>query len=521
VAIPISIAERLKKVKIFYLEYNNESFDVENLEADMKFYLKRKLNNLSEILISGTGYIEKNGDTTTINLPRIMNGKERNILEVLSKVQGVKILADGSISYNKKIISHVLINGIKVFDGEYNTVLNRLKPDNMVKVQFIEYYQRNTNSRKKAENLTAMNLAYSSQYVLSGGVTIGAGHEDTKVVDIDLVQASKKLVSYTAARANDYGDGYYEEINTDKPDEILLVPYNLRQLSYLETAISESRYRLDQNRSGAFRNQTTFKVSKRSEFHLKTQLISEELDRAYLSENIFQIEDTTVNRSMTENQDLAHKYIFNQLEYLYKDQQQVFEASLEFSYQDYNRVTTGLLNEIGYSEQFSIYRPTLYLSSQYEYTISKDQILALKFYATDKSEVKNIKRDTTSFDIGESFDLQTVMIKSDLLIAVRDSVYFNPFVNVAFINTDISQTRMDGASLVTAQELMLSGNIGGKFEKTSGRFQYELKAGAYLNKIYNNNESTSSLSPMIEVKASYNWNSVQKLRWELSHTPFL
>ncbi|QNK76284.1 carboxypeptidase regulatory-like domain-containing protein [Winogradskyella sp. PAMC22761] len=58
-------------------------FDETNSTITIK--MMQRIEDLDEVLINASGYIRKHGDTTTVSLPKIVNGKERNVIDVLKK----------------------------------------------------------------------------------------------------------------------------------------------------------------------------------------------------------------------------------------------------------------------------------------------------------------------------------------------------------------------------------------------------------------------------------------------------
>ncbi|WP_299128300.1 hypothetical protein [uncultured Winogradskyella sp.] len=295
--------------------------------------LMQKIENLDEVLIQASGYIRKHGDTTTISLPKIVNGKERNVIDVLKKIKGVKVLDDGTVIYNKKEVTDVLINGTKIFDNDYKSVLDKIRPHEMVKIQFIENYKDDTNSDLIAKDAMAMNLEFKDKLFFSGTLEGGLGISSGRVIGINLLQNAKWITSFVNLRHQNTGisESYKmmtnnELLNTDITSHY--APYT--SLSSLNATGLNGIDATDFNDTYSSRINTTIKLSKKTQLLIKSNNIREELTRFKTVTSQFTVDDEPIIRNEFTNQSVNHINSENNIGILHKNQKSIFKTDLYF-----------------------------------------------------------------------------------------------------------------------------------------------------------------------------------------------
>lgn len=126
------------------------------------------------------------GDTIVYNSDSFTNGTERKLEDVLKKLPGVEVDADGQVKVEGKSVTKLMVEGKDFFDGDTKLGVKNIPADAIDKVQVLRNYNENSilkGVENNQDNL-AMNikLKEGKKNFWFGDVTagIGVGHEDTR-----------------------------------------------------------------------------------------------------------------------------------------------------------------------------------------------------------------------------------------------------------------------------------------------------------------------------------------------------
>ncbi|WP_396167924.1 carboxypeptidase-like regulatory domain-containing protein [Flavobacterium sp.] len=137
------------------------------------------------------------GDTIVYNADSFKTGTERKLEDVLKKLPGVEVNADGEIEVEGKKVTKLMVEGKDFFDGDTKLGVKNIPADAIDKVQVLRNFNENSilkNVENNEENV-AMNIKLKSgkKNFWFGDVTggIGVGHTDFRYV------ANPKLFYYS------------------------------------------------------------------------------------------------------------------------------------------------------------------------------------------------------------------------------------------------------------------------------------------------------------------------------------
>ena len=107
------------------------------------FQLVPKVNKLEKVVIKTVAPIIVKKDTIIYNIKHWTQKNDQTLEEVLAKIKGFKILANGEIEVNGKPIQKVLINGKEVVNTGASLLTKSLNPNDVesVEVRFDEKKQ--------------------------------------------------------------------------------------------------------------------------------------------------------------------------------------------------------------------------------------------------------------------------------------------------------------------------------------------------------------------------------------------
>ena len=128
------------------------------------------------------------GDTIVYNADSFKSGTERKLEDVLKKLPGVEVNADGEIEVEGKKVQKLMVEGKDFFDGDTKLGVKNIPADAIDKIQVLRNYNE-VSALKGLENNeenVAMNikLKKGKKNFWFGDMTagIGVGHEDSRYV---------------------------------------------------------------------------------------------------------------------------------------------------------------------------------------------------------------------------------------------------------------------------------------------------------------------------------------------------
>lgn len=163
------------QVKSSYIGFKTQLKTIATKSTSLSFMLLESDEELKEIIIKSTP-ISKKGDTLNYAVSRFTTQKDRVIADVLKKMPGIEVLADGKILYQGKPILKYYIEGLDLLEGKYNLANNNIPVDEVSKVQILENHQpiRILDSLVFSEN-ASLNIKLKNKTVFVTPTAIGVG----------------------------------------------------------------------------------------------------------------------------------------------------------------------------------------------------------------------------------------------------------------------------------------------------------------------------------------------------------
>lgn len=160
-----------------------------------------KTENISQNITMESGGIELDGveivrempvsisgDTIVYNADSFKTGTERKLEDVLKKLPGVQVNADGEIEVEGKKVSKLMVEGKDFFDGDTKLGVKNIPADAIDKIQVLRNYNENSILKGVENNQdnVAMNIKLKSgkKNFWFGDMTAGTGiaHEESRYV---------------------------------------------------------------------------------------------------------------------------------------------------------------------------------------------------------------------------------------------------------------------------------------------------------------------------------------------------
>ena len=129
------------KIQVSYIGMKTleEIFSTKEADISRNFSLKED-NNLDEIELTYEMPVTIKGDTIVYNADSFKSGTERKLEDVLKKLPGVEINADGQIEVEGKVVSKVMVEGKEFFDGDSKLAIKNIPSNAVDKVQVLKNY---------------------------------------------------------------------------------------------------------------------------------------------------------------------------------------------------------------------------------------------------------------------------------------------------------------------------------------------------------------------------------------------
>jgi hypothetical protein len=170
-------------------------------------------NTLDAVEISYEMPVTVRGDTLIYNADSFQNGTERKLEDILKKLPGVEINADGQIEVEGKVVTKLMVNGKDFFDGDSKLATKNIPSKAVDKIQVLRNYSEvgqmsgvTNNQDNVAINIK---LKEGKEKFWFGNVTAGSGIADTEelyIVQPKLFYYSPKISVNVIGDLNNIGE---------------------------------------------------------------------------------------------------------------------------------------------------------------------------------------------------------------------------------------------------------------------------------------------------------------------------
>jgi|LakMenEpi03Aug12_release.lakeMendotaPanAssembly.Ray.scaffolds.fasta_scaffold01273_26 hypothetical protein len=218
---------QINKVGKFILVANAMGFEQKSLEVSfvqnneikiINFNLVPKVTELKEVIITQERPITIKGDTTTFLVKSFAQGNEQVVEDLLKKIPGLNIDANGTIKVGNQEVEKVMIDGDDMFEKGYKILTKNMPVNPLEKVELYQKYSNNKllkgieKSDKVALNLI---LKEDAKRVWFGNMQTGYGvvSENRYEVRSNLMNFGKKNKYYFLSNLNNIGYDATGDIN--------------------------------------------------------------------------------------------------------------------------------------------------------------------------------------------------------------------------------------------------------------------------------------------------------------------
>ncbi|WP_170227705.1 carboxypeptidase-like regulatory domain-containing protein [Mucilaginibacter frigoritolerans] len=297
-------------VEVRNIGYKSQAKAIKGI-APVNFVLQASINQLQAVVIkSNRPVLRTSGDTLSYKVSDFSSPQDRVIGDVIKKLPGIAVAADGTISYNGKTISNLYIGGDNLLDDKYNIATNTVPQGVVDQVQVIQNHQpikmlqNKVTSEDVALNLT---IKKDAKLQLVGQESIGAGLPGNYDVDLNAMMFKDNYKAINYLKGNNTGEDVQNDFLSHNQSSYLQkidnnLPATVLSLGTVNTPdLAENRYLFDQSAAVSLNNLVNLKKGEQLKVNLHyvhdTQYQNyKEQTQVYLPNDTVRYNETERNR---------------------------------------------------------------------------------------------------------------------------------------------------------------------------------------------------------------------------------
>ena len=294
--------------------YHNQTLTIENLKKDKTYSYNFVLTKIKQyvleevIIVSKKKRFEIKEDTISFNVSRYIDGSERKIEEIISKLPGIEVNEQsGEIKYKGKSVETVTLDGDNLFGFNYTLGTKNINVDMVEQIEAIDNYAENPLLKGIEQGgKVSLNLKLKQGKIdLSGNLDFGNGWFDTDNQSFNfgsnILGITKTYKSFATLSYNNVG------VN-QTPFDYFGFSYNLEQQKeqnlFAEKIVPETRFsNLLEDRRVNINNQffgnynAIFKINPKLSVKTNLYYLQDRITTNQLFENQFEINNENFTTS--------------------------------------------------------------------------------------------------------------------------------------------------------------------------------------------------------------------------------
>lgn len=437
----------------FTLQASSLSYEIQNKiitilnnkdKINQNFYLKSKVIELKEVLVSSRKSIVEKKDTIIFDAKSFLQGNEQVVEDLLKKIPGLNVLSDGTIKIGNQEVEKVMIDGDDFFEKGYKLVTKNMPVNPIDKIELYQNYSNNKllkgieNSDKVALNLT---LKEDSKRIWFGNFYGGYNilNENKFEYKGNLMNFGKKSKHYFLTNGNNIGIDATGDINQlikpfryDEPSSIgdNQTSKTLISLNYDLPKLNKKRVNLNNDKLLSLNS--IFSISKN--IKIKTVAFFNKNEIGFFRNN-FQ-EFVNINNSFTRKENLiANKKIitaFGKFDIIHDiSKTKTLEYSAKINQGDEKNITNLLFNIDSLSERLNgqnvlFDHKLVYTNKYYD---NKVFLLTGRYISESNSQIYNVNKFYFNNLFDEKANLTNQLIDSKMQFSGIEAHLLNKKVN--------------------------------------------------------------------------------------------
>lgn len=301
------------KIHFSFLGYKKVAISLEEFPTDGKITMESENFQLEEIKVSANRIVQKK-DTLVYSVAGFSQPQDRSIADVIAKMPGMEVNANGQISFNGKSINRFYIEGMDLMNDRYALASNNISKKRVKSVEVLQNHQPIEMLRGKSfSEQAAINLVLedNSKMNLVGSADLGLGTNRDKLLYNNRLLAmlfKKNYQTLSIYKNDNTGYDLFSEINPmtladlnreDRMEESLV--------SIVTTHVPDvDRSRYTFNHSHLVATNHLFRLGEKSNLRTQISYFNDESKRSNSIETEYLFTDT-LEQMMKENNALREE----------------------------------------------------------------------------------------------------------------------------------------------------------------------------------------------------------------------
>lgn len=268
------INDSVVNIRFTTLGYKTVVKPVKETKDGMVITMPKDKFTIKEVTVKANR-IKTEGDTLTYSVAGFRQGQDRSIGDVIAKMPGMEVGADGTIKYQGKSINKYYIEGLDLMGRQYGIANKNISADKIQSVQVLKNHQPVKSLHDvQFSDQAALNLVLKDDaketWAATADVGLGYGDEvlyDNRILALRFARKFQTLMMY---KNNDTGKNIKNEIrDLANPDNSITLD-NVPLLGMDGISIQNlDRERYEFNKSHVIAGNWLWKNSKESELRLQ------------------------------------------------------------------------------------------------------------------------------------------------------------------------------------------------------------------------------------------------------------
>ncbi|GAB3756620.1 hypothetical protein GCM10028817_27020 [Spirosoma pomorum] len=221
-SIPAKSSQDSLRIRVVGLGWAVQEKRLPNRTQTLSFSLVAQPIALKEVRVK-VPPVTKQSDTLSYAVDAFKSKTDRVIADVIRKLPGIEMEADGRILYQGKPINKYYIEGMDLLDNKYRLANDNLPIESVVKVQVIENHQpiRMLDSLVFSDR-AALNISLKNNVTVTGTAQVGGGAApllwDANVTPMLFTRRNQFIGSY---QTNNTGNNVAQQLRSFSPGTVL------------------------------------------------------------------------------------------------------------------------------------------------------------------------------------------------------------------------------------------------------------------------------------------------------------
>lgn len=328
--------EKRLQISVKCMGFQFESKIIENKTQTLDFVLIEKVTELKEVIVK-IPPITQFGDTLNYNVQAFAGRNDRSIADVLSKMPGIEVLADGKVLYQGKAINKYYIEGLDLLEGKYNLANRNLPFGQVLNVQIFENHQpiRVLDSLVTSDK-AALNIQLKNKVSFTGTAKAGIGASPTLYdgnITPMLFSPQQQMIS--SYQSNNIGNNVASQLKTLTIEDLIdNLDNNEKAKDWLSIQqlklpnIAEKRW-LD-NQTHLLTTNYLYKLNKDYELKLNASYLNDTQQQMGATQTVFHLPNQDVLIQEDKNNTLLYKSLQTNLSLQKNTKSSYLKNSLQF-----------------------------------------------------------------------------------------------------------------------------------------------------------------------------------------------